>query len=143
MQLKKDNNDLRESLKTLNEKLTVTLEKLKVRSFKQTEVPKTKVETLERELLNAKKKMNSYNKEIDFLAARLDQGDQIERINNLQEMLFKKSMDEENFKKQLRSKSQIAKISEKQVKGVKDDVDHNQRVRLICMGINFEDQLCD
>jgi hypothetical protein len=72
MQLKKDNNDLRESLKTLNEKLTVTLEKLKVRSFKQTEVPKTKVETLERELLNAKKKMNSYNKEIDFLAARLD-----------------------------------------------------------------------
>ena len=55
MQLKKDNNDLRESLKTLNEKLTVTLEKLKVRSFKQTEVPKTKVETLERELLNTKK----------------------------------------------------------------------------------------
>lgn len=114
--LKSENKELRENLKLLNEKLTATLEKLKVRTYKHTELSNTKTETLERELINTKKKIEAYGKEIEFLEARIDQGDQLDRINILQEELYQKNIDEDYLKKQLRIRAKDAKMSEKKLK---------------------------
>lgn len=103
-------------MKLLNEKLTATLEKLKVRTYKHKDQSKVKQETLERELQNTKKKIEAYGKEIEFLEARIDQGNQLDRINVLQESLYEKNLEEDYLKKTLRKKTKDAKISEKKLK---------------------------
>ncbi len=127
---KNENKELRGNLKLLNEKLSATLDKLKVKTFKHKDQGNTRVETLERENLNTLKKNEAYTKEIELLEAKLEMGDQLGLLNQLQESLHAKGIEEENLRKELRIKSKDAKISEKKVKQNKDDGEHSTRVYL-------------
>lgn len=115
-------------MKKLNDKLTKTLEKLRVRTYKRHEVSKSRAKTLVKELSNSQKKIESYQKEIDFLEAKVDQGDQMVIIQKLQEELYLKTKEEDMLKKEVRTKAKNAKLTEKRIKKSLNDQNHTNQV---------------
>ena len=121
---------LREDLKKLNEQLTRNLERLRVRTFKKPEKNKSRTKTMVQELANSQKKIKAYEKEIEFLEARVDQGDQLTRIQELREQLLDFNREEARLKKLLRERGKEAKIKEKELKQSLNDQSHKNRVSL-------------
>jgi hypothetical protein len=81
--LKKENKELRQKLKNLNGKLTEIIDHLKTKPNE--EVKKHgNIEVLRKELENCESQTAGYVSEINFLTKRLEEGDQFDKIKELQ-----------------------------------------------------------
>ena len=84
MLLKKQNRELREKLKTLNNRLTSVFEGMKLEQTTKTFDKQMSMQAMENEIRNADSQIAFYKKEIGFLRKRLQDGDQKIQIDNLQ-----------------------------------------------------------
>jgi len=128
--LKEQNAKMRAELKELNQKLTDTIERLRVRTLNKSKSSKNTELTLEKALTNSHKQIKLYEQELGFLEIRVQEGDQIDRIQSLQEELYQKQKDEDQLKKQVSKSSKILKKSEKLLESSLNERSHKERVSL-------------
>jgi len=121
---------MRAELKELNQKLTDTIERLRVRTLNKSKSSKNTELTLEKALTNSHKQIKLYEQELGFLEIRVQEGDQIDRIQSLQEELYQKQKDEDQLKKQVSKSSKILKKSEKLLESSLNERSHKERVSL-------------
>ena len=128
--LKKDNKELRSKLKDLNNRLTDTLEKMRVKAVqaeKQRE-PTDPEEIHRRELVNIEDQIKLYQDEIKFLNQRNKEGSLIDTIKDLGLQVAQMSELEAKLKLELKGLNSSSAALGNKLKRLVENKDHISRV---------------
>lgn len=128
--MKKDNRELRSKLKDLNNRLTDTIDKLRL---KNVQVEKTKEtadpeEVHRREIINLEEQIALYKKEIEFLNQRNLEGGQIDSIKNLGLEVVELVKREADLATEIKNLKTQAAVLGNRLKKLRENKDHTSKV---------------
>ena len=128
--MKKDNRELRSKLKDLNNRLTETIDKLRL---KNVQVEKTKEaadpeEVHRREIINLGEQISLYEKEIKFLNQRNLEGGQIDSIKSLGLQVLGLVETEAKLVQNIKELKTQAAVLGNRLKKLKENREHTSKV---------------
>jgi len=129
--LKKDNKELRMKLKDLNERLTETLEKIRLRAVQASKTKEAIDPSIvhQKEMENADSQIELYNREIAFLMDRNKEGGQIDKIKTLTQECTTLIENEERMTTELKQLNTASKAIGNRMKKLSENKDHNAKMR--------------
>ena len=135
--MKKDNRELRSKLKDLNNRLTETIDKLRLKNVQveKTKEPTDPEEIHRREVINLEEQIALYKKEIEFLNQRNLEGGQIDSIKNLGLEVMGLVKKESDLTTDIKNLKTQAAVLGNRLKKLKENKEHTSKVAAVHLQI--------